>query len=92
MYPSTYTYQGNNATVHKLEQAWLNGIRCYRVEVSGEPESWFGDPQHAARVGVEYPTILDMQELPDRWVAHYLPDTTHFPKFAAELDRLGAWA
>ena len=93
MYPRTFTYQNTDVTVHEFSQAWFGGQRCYKVMCGGELESYFGDPQHTARVGVEYPTILDMQILPDgRWIAHYLPDTTNFPQFAAELDRLGAWA
>lgn len=91
-YPQTYTYQGRQSTIYSQEQTRCDGERCYKIECSGEPEAWFGDPGHAAACGVEYPTILAFWELTNgHWIAHYLPDTTDFPRFAAELDALGEW-
>lgn len=90
--PTTYTYQGKEVTVYRYGQAWFEGQRCRLVEASGEPETYFGDPQHAAAVGAKYPTILNLRELPNgRWVAHFLPDTTSFPGHAAELNRFEEW-
>lgn len=92
-YPRTMTRaDGREVVIHSLTQGWYNGQRCYIVVFKGKAESYFGSAAHAASVGVEYPTILAVGEYRSLTVVHYLPDTTDFPAFAAELDRLGAWA
>ena len=92
-YPKTMTgADGREVIIHGLVQGRHSEQRCYIVTFKGEPESYFGSAAHAASVGVEYPTILDIGKFRGLTVIHYLPDTTNFPAFAAELDRLGAWA
>lgn len=91
-YPKTMTApNGHEVTIHSYGPGWHNGQRCYIVAFQGEPEDFFGSKAHADSVGVEYPTILNVGEFRGLTVVHFLPDTTHFPQYAAELDRLGDW-
>lgn len=88
-YPKTMTASnGRKVVIHSFGPCWYNGQRCRIVTFEGELEDYFVSKAYA---GVEYPTILSIGEFRGLTVVHYLPDTTNFPQFAAELDRLGEW-
>lgn len=93
MYPKTMTgTDGQEIVVHEFRKSVCDKNLCYVVVLEGPPESYLGDPRHFATVGVEYPTVLRTIESEGLTTIYYLPDTTDFPKYASECDRLEGWS